>query len=197
MINDFSRIFDRSLEDFIKYENKKKIVEVLFEAKENINDVISLIRSDLNEEGYIFTNLLYLFPFSSDIVSEVLKKGLLEEKDLLNRIDIIFETTSNMGKLLTEIKKLIRNDGFAFSKIEERLEEVNRELAKYEKELQKKQELKEKLNKLNYIKGEVNNIKELEEFIDKLQSNKVTLERLKKEIEKSKRVFRDVCKGEV
>ena len=196
MINDFNRIFDRKLDDFLNYENKQEIVEILFKAKENINEVVNLIRNDLEEEGYIFTNLLYLFPFSSDIVSEVLKRGLLEERDLLNRIDIVFETTSNMKELLKDIKKLVRNDGFTLSKMEERLDEVNKELKKYESELKKKQELKEKLNKLNYLKSEVKDIKELEEYINKLESSKLILDKLKKEIDRSKRIFRNICEDE-
>jgi len=200
MISDFMRIFDRNLEDFKKYENKKEIVEILFEAKkeENINNVVNLIRDDLlRDEGNIFNNLLYLFPFSSDIVEKVLESGFIEKKDLLHRLDIVFETTSNMGRLLTHIKKLVRDDNFAFSKIEENLNEVNKELKKYEEQFQKKKELQDKLKKINFLKNEVKDIKELESYIEKLRDAKSIIDKLKKEIDKSKRIFRDVCKDEV
>jgi len=197
MINDFSRIFDRDLESFQNYENKKEIVEVLFEAQNHIDEVVRLIKSDfIEDEGNIFTNLLSLLPFSSPIVGKFLETALVSQKDVLNKLDLIFETTSNMKNLLTRMKRMVKDDGFSFSQIEERLNEVEKELKKYEKELQKKQELQKKINRLNYLENEVKDIKELESYIKKLESAKSTIDFLKKDIDKSRRIFRDICKGD-
>jgi len=197
MINDFNRIFDRKLDDFKKYENKKEIVEVLFEAEKNLDEVVSLIKSDVLEDDYtIFTNLLSLYPFSAKIIEKLLNSGFIEQKDLVEKLDIVFEASSEMGNLITKLKKMVRNESIAFSNLNEKLNELNKELEKYQKEFEKKKELQEKINELNTLKNEVSDISELEEYEKKLQKSKATLESLKEEIKTSKKAFNSICKGD-
>jgi DNA repair exonuclease SbcCD ATPase subunit len=197
MISDFIRVFDRDLESFKNYEPKKEIIELLFEV-ENNNEVIDIIKQDIREdEGYIFTNLLSLYPFSAKLVVEVLKSGFIEKKDLLKNLDIIFDSVAGLKELLIDLKQLVRNnEGISFSKIEERLNEVEKELKKYESNLQKKKELKEKINQLNYLKQEVKDIEDLEKYLKKLKDTESTIKKLNRKINESKKLFKHLCKDE-
>jgi DNA repair exonuclease SbcCD ATPase subunit len=197
MISDFIRVFDRDLESFKNYEPKKEIIELLFEV-ENNNEIIDIIKQDIREdEGYIFTNLLSLYPFSAKLVVEVLKSGFIEKKDLLKNLDIIFDSVAGLKELLIDLKQLVRNnEGISFSKIEERLNEVEKELKKYESNLQKKKELKEKINQLNYLKQEVKDIEDLEKYLKKLKDTESTIKKLNRKINESKKLFKHLCKDE-
>lgn len=197
MISDFVRIFDRDIESFKNYENKKEIVEVLFEANKNLDEVIKIIREDIeDDEGNIFNNLLSLYPFSIEIVSEFLRRGFVDKKFLLNRLDILFDSVAKFNTLLVDLKRVVRDDGFSFSKVEERLKELDEELKKYEEKVKQKDILKEKLNKLNALKTETQDVEEIEKNLKKLQNADAMMKKLNRKINESKKIFKTLCKDE-
>ena len=198
MINDFIRIFDKSITDFKNYENKKEIVNILFETESNIDEVIYIIKQNiLNEEGYIFNNLLSLYPFSSNFIAKVLESGFIDKKDLLQRLDIVFDGISDLRKVIDKLKQsLKRSEDYAFSKIEERLDEIEKELDKYQEMYNKKQLLKEKIENLNYLENEVKDIDDLDKYLKRLRNAASEIKRLNRNINEGKKLFSNICKDE-
>ena len=194
----------KEFQDLIEVDSEELILHLVCGLKdEHSEKIVSFIQEDeIDGFGNVLNNLLLLEPFSSKIINEFIESGFLEENDFIKRADNIRNITTTIIENLQKQKVKIRKDGKDFrymGSVEDKLADVINELEVHKNILDMLQAKKDKDNELSMIKSQIDeiekelNIKTRKEMDSKLkyyQERKQEIDRIQKEINESKELYK-------
>ena len=210
-LDEFKIILNQPLDNFKSYiqEYSSELFNnlVFFQKKENLTKFVRIIKDNEleDQEKNILNNLLQLEPFTLPVIELFINSNFLKESDFIYRIDKVREITSNMFQTLQTQKLQIRKDENVNTKIEKKLEEVIRELAKHEDKLNSLKKKQEKEKRIIQVKAEIqqietelkiSNLAELKDKLKQYKSKKYEIDKISIEIEQSKKLFQNLPKDE-
>lgn len=194
----------KEFQDLIEVDSEELILHLVCGLKdEHSEKIVSFIQEDeIDGFGNVLNNLLLLEPFSSKIINEFIESGFLEENDFIKRADNIRNITTTIIENLQKQKVKIRKDGKDFrymGSVEDKLADVINELKKHKNILDMLQAKKDKDNELSMIKSQIDEIekeldiktrKEIDSKLKYYQERKQEIDRIQKEINESKELYK-------
>ena len=194
----------KEFQDLIEVDSEELILHLVCGLKdEHSEKIVSFIQEDeIDGFGNVLNNLLLLEPFSSKIINEFIESGFLEENDFIKRADNIRNITTTIIENLQKQKVKIRKDGKDFrymGSVEDKLADVINELEVHKNILDMLQAKKDKDNELSMIKSQIDEIekeldiktrKEMDSKLKYYQERKQEIDRIQKEINESKELYK-------
>jgi len=194
----------KEFQDLIEVDSEELILHLVCGLKdEHSEKIVSFIQEDeIDGFGNVLNNLLLLEPFSSKIINEFIESGFLEENDFIKRADNIRNITTTIIENLQKQKVKIRKDGKDFrymGSVEDKLADVINELEVHKNILDMLQAKKDKDNELSMIKSQIDEIekeldiktrKEIDSKLKYYQERKQEIDRIQKEINESKELYK-------